>query len=111
MAQTIRVLVMKGEEAWVAQGIEHDIAGQGPTVEEAKEDFRRVLASEVWLRKDGFAGGMEAIPPAPEAYRRKYEEAEARSKRAVKEDPVLHRGTPMAGGQPKLPGLRMAEAA
>ena len=70
------MVVFESEEAWVAQGLEYDVAGQGPTAGAGGVQLLAgTFAAEVWLRSDGSYGGMDAIGPAPEKFVRMFEEA------------------------------------
>lgn len=64
---TIHVLMIRDDRAWVAQGLQHDIAAQGDTIEEALERFKRVLASEARFDLRNGQEPLAEVPPAPQS--------------------------------------------
>lgn len=72
----LRVLFKRGTQMWVAQCLEHDLAAQGPSLEEARVAFERTLAAQVQLDLSRGLTPLEGIPPAPQEYFRIFAEAE-----------------------------------
>lgn len=63
MAQSIRVIIIKEDELWVAQGLERDICVQAENLDDLQTFF------EVAVRLEGEAdGGLERIAPAPQYF-------------------------------------------
>lgn len=63
MSDKIRVILFKGEEAWVAQGLEHDICVQGSTLDDLYGRFDVAVRLEA---KE--PGGLQRISAAPKYY-------------------------------------------
>jgi hypothetical protein len=72
--QHLRVLIAKSDENFIAQCLEHDIAGQGDTADTALYDFERILVGHILLAaEEGI--GLEDIPAAPTEYHQRFAEA------------------------------------
>ena len=71
---TIKVLFTREGEAWVAQCLEHDIASQGRTVQEAEETFGRTFLGQIMLDLRRGKEPLQGIGPAPRMYWRKFKE-------------------------------------
>ncbi len=69
--KTLRILVTHEEDMLVAQCLEHDICVQASDMETLQRRFEATIEAEC----DG--GDLDAIPPAPEELRQKWDEAEA----------------------------------
>lgn len=83
----LSVLFLKEHGAWVGQCLEHDIAAQGKTIEEAKTSLTHTLAAQLILDSTNNQKPLAAIKPAPEYYRTKFERAEKlKDKLEVKDD-------------------------
>jgi len=66
---SLRVVVVREGDWWVAQGLEWDLAAQGHTVGEALESLKAVVMTQFCLcLEHGLDPRKEAIP-APEQYR------------------------------------------
>jgi hypothetical protein len=79
MTHTIQIsgLLLKEASAWVAQGLEYDIAAQGKTIRDAMRAFRRTVVGQMVLDIRNGREPLAAIPKAPDFYWQKYlEEAE-----------------------------------
>jgi hypothetical protein len=72
---TISVLFMKRDNAVVAQGIEFDIAAQGPTLEAAKDAFTKTVVSWILLDLQHGKQPLQDVKPAPAEYRSIFERA------------------------------------
>ncbi len=62
-------------EVWVAQCLEHDIAAQGDTVEDARKDLERMILGEIVLSAEKGRPPLSGIAPAPPAYQALWEQA------------------------------------
>jgi hypothetical protein len=71
---SVRVLFSREGEAWVAQCLEHDIASQGRTVQEAEETFGRTFLGQIMLDLHRGKEPLQGIGPAPRMYWRKFKE-------------------------------------
>ena len=74
MNQTLRILLVSDGGAWTAQCLEHDIAAQGKTIQDALFEFQRTLVAEVCLRASKGEQELNNIPRAPQMYWKKYHE-------------------------------------
>ena len=68
MMKTLSVLLIKDNNVWSAQCLEHNIAAQGTTTQEALLEFTRTVAGELTLRAEQGKEGLADIPRAPEFY-------------------------------------------
>lgn len=73
MNGNLNVLLLK-DGVWTAQCLEHDIASQGETIQEAMFELTRTLVAEVCLCAARGDEGLDSIPPAPRFYWSKYHE-------------------------------------
>ena len=73
-------------DAWVAQGLEHDLAAQGPTLELAQRAFLHALAGQFKLDTMKQRSPLAHLQPAPMKYWRAWDQATA--KQLVKAPPV-----------------------
>ena len=71
MNHTLNVLLLK-DGAWTAQCLEHDIAAQGETIQEAMFEFTRTLVAEVCLCAARGDHSLASIPRAPRFYWQRY---------------------------------------
>ena len=64
----IRVLVLKQGDQWLAQGLDHDLAAQGPSDRQAIQSFLRILRAR--MKRDHERGKLplEGLPPAPDRF-------------------------------------------
>jgi hypothetical protein len=79
VTHTIQIsgLLLKEASAWVAQGLEYDIAAQGKTIRDAMKAFRRTVVGQMVIDMKHGREPLSAIPKAPDFYWQKYfEEAE-----------------------------------
>jgi len=65
---TLNVLMIKEDDLWVAQGLEHDISAQGKDMEEATYEFQKAFFSEMAVCEDLGYSFPNGIPPAPQYY-------------------------------------------
>ena len=73
MNRTLNVLLLK-DGAWTAQCLEHDIAAQGETIQEAMFELTRTLVAEVCLCAARGDHSLDSIPPAPRFYWQRYQD-------------------------------------
>ena len=67
-SMTVRVLIMREGEVYVAQGIDMDIAAQAKTIEDLKSEFIRVFVGTVeGYRKIG-VDAFKVVPKAPKQF-------------------------------------------
>ncbi len=101
--QTVNILLLK-EEIWSAQCLEHDIAAQGKTIDEALEELSILIAAELSVADES---SLKHVPPAPEPYWRAFRDAlEVTAPRAFPVVP-LHE-VPPAFMLPEFRELRVA---
>ena len=64
----VRVLVILQGDQWLAQGLDYDLAAQGPSDEQAIQSFVRILVAR--LRRDHQSGKepLLNLPPAPDRF-------------------------------------------
>jgi hypothetical protein len=72
----LSVLFLKENDSWVGQCLEHDIAAQGKTLDEAKTSLQHTIAGQMFLDAGSGKAPLLDIKPAPEYYRVKFENAE-----------------------------------
>lgn len=84
MARTIRlavsVLLLKERETWVAQCLEHDVAAQGDTIDEALDNFGAVFAGHVVLDLREGREPLVDVPQAPVEYWTRYKQGQKLAK-------------------------------
>ena len=68
MNLTLHVLLMKDSGTWSAQCLEHNIAAQGATTNEAISELARTIVGELSLRAARGREGLDDIPRAPDHY-------------------------------------------
>ena len=68
MNLVLNVLLMKEDGIWSAQCLEHNIAAQGSTINEAISELARTIIGELVLRAAEGAEGLNDIPRAPDMY-------------------------------------------
>ncbi len=66
--QTVRVLIFREGDHWVAQCLDHDIAAQARTIDALFSEFDRIFEATVEVRRRKGLPGVESLPPAPERY-------------------------------------------
>ena len=71
----LNVLLMKDGGVWTAQCLEHNIAAQGKTTDEAILELTRTIVGELALRAERGQEGLADIPRAPDAYWRLFGES------------------------------------
>ncbi|MCG3117119.1 MAG: hypothetical protein LLH30_15730 [Candidatus Manganitrophus sp. SA1] len=71
----LKIVIFQQAEWWVAQCLEHNIAGQGKTLREAIYQFQTAFASELAICKE-IGGKLEDIQAAPAIYWKMFEGAE-----------------------------------
>ncbi len=62
-AKKMRVIVYKDGDAWIAQGLEHDICVQAATLDDLYGRFEVAMRLE-----DDESGGLQRVPEAPRHY-------------------------------------------
>jgi len=67
-----------GEGLWIAQGIQYDVVARAKSVAGIREAFLRQIAANVALNAKFGREGLQGIPPAPEKFKRMFEEASER---------------------------------
>lgn len=72
----ISVLLFQDGDAWVAQGLEYDIAAFGRSIQEAATAFRQTFAAKVMLDLRRSRSPLQGLSPAPDRYWRMFNEAE-----------------------------------
>jgi hypothetical protein len=63
---------------WFAQGVQYDIVARAKSALGLREAFSRQVAANLALNQRFGREGLEGIPPAPEKFRRMFEEAKER---------------------------------
>lgn len=64
----VRVLVGPWGDQWIAQGLEYDIAAQGPSAALALRSFVRLLHARIRLDLQRNREPLADLPPAPEHF-------------------------------------------
>ena len=77
MNLTLNVLLLKDDGAWSAQCLEHNIAAQGTTTNEAISELARTIVGELALRAKKGVEGLAGIPRAPDMYWKMFGESES----------------------------------
>jgi hypothetical protein len=76
---TLHVLLTRdtssGHEVWIAQCLDHDVIGEGATIDEAQGAFARVLLSEIVVGLERGAA-LDSVPKAPEELFKLWERAQ-----------------------------------
>jgi hypothetical protein len=65
---TLRVVVFKDGDLWVAQCLEHDIGAQAPTIDALNVRLKVVLDAELKESLERHYAPFAGIPPAPERF-------------------------------------------
>ena len=73
--RSLRVLFFEDQEKWHAVGLEHFILVQADDYASAQTRFERAIVSYVIGCVNAGAVPFDDLPPAPERYRRMFEEA------------------------------------
>lgn len=76
----VKVLLLKENETWIAQGLEYDITGHGVTPDAAMDNFGKTMLGQAIL---DLCNGLEPLSNAPEApqfYWNRFNEAEWRGR-------------------------------
>jgi hypothetical protein len=63
---------------WIAQGVQHDIVARAKSATALRDAFRRQISANMELNKKFGRNGLEGIPPAPEKFKRLFDEAKER---------------------------------
>lgn len=71
----ISAVAFREGDVWVAQGIEYDIAVHAADLEGLSSAVSRAVAENAFITQHLGRGPMEGIGPAPEQYRKWFEEA------------------------------------
>ena len=70
----VRMLLLREPDHWVAQCIDFDIVGQGKSLRQAIAAFDRAVLGRFEIAKHLGVDPFANLPPAPESYRRMYDE-------------------------------------
>ena len=70
---TMRVIIFKEGDVWLAQGLEHDICARGNSLAEVKVMFNLTVKAEQEERN----GDLSDIEAAPEYFHKLWQDAEA----------------------------------
>ena len=81
---TVRVLVIqRGNDQWLAQGLDCDIAAQGQSDDQAIRSFLRLLQARIRRDLQNGRQPLEGLPPAPDHFFDKWERLERKFDRLV----------------------------
>jgi hypothetical protein len=72
---TFRILLFRGIEHWVAQGLEYDIAAQGKDIDEALQRFKHVVMAQLISDRRQGRRMFEGLGQAPRSYWESFEKA------------------------------------
>jgi hypothetical protein len=61
----LRAVVYRGESAWVARTLEHDIAAFADHPDDLPGKLRKAIAANLLINARNGREGLEGIPPAP----------------------------------------------
>lgn len=66
----IRVLIFRDPQvdAWIAQGLEHDICVQSKTIEDVSQAFENAVAAHIAIAIDRGEEPLASIPQAPASF-------------------------------------------
>ena len=64
----LTIIVRRSGGAWIAQCLDHDIAAQGPTLDDCKLRFMRTLSSRIIRDLKNGRRPLADLPPAPRVY-------------------------------------------
>ena len=65
---TLRILLIKEGSQWVAQCLEHDLAAQGPEIDDAIDAFVSILAATIVTDAEAGRQPLSRCRPAPAEY-------------------------------------------
>ena len=82
MHEKLHIILFEEGDTWAAQCLEHDIAAQGKTMEEAAECLAFTIVAEFEMRD----GDLSAIQPPPQELRELYQSG-AEVPESVEDDP------------------------
>jgi hypothetical protein len=71
----LRAVVYRGQSAWVARTLEHDIAAFADHVDDLPGKLRKAIAANLLINARHGREGLEGIPPAPAQFIEMYERA------------------------------------
>ncbi|HWE98704.1 MAG TPA: hypothetical protein VG248_02805 [Caulobacteraceae bacterium] len=69
----LRAVVYRGESAWVAQALEHDIAAFADKPDDLPAALRKAITANLVLNLRSGREGLDGIPPAPARFAELYE--------------------------------------
>lgn len=72
----LSVLLLKENNTWVAQCLEHDIAAQAKTIKDVKTAFEKTVTGQCFLDLQRGSDPLASIGPAPGFYRPLFDSAE-----------------------------------
>ena len=71
---TLRVVVFKEGDIWIAQALEHDICAQGADLDAVTERLQEAVAAEIGLAIANGEDPLADIQPAPSNFFRMWDE-------------------------------------
>jgi hypothetical protein len=63
---------------WIAQGVQYDIVARAKSPAALRDAFRRQIFANMELNKRFGRSGLDGIPPAPEKFKRLFDDAKER---------------------------------
>ena len=75
----MKILLLKENDAWIAQCLDVDINAQGKTKQEAMENLEKEFRSYIYLSKKYETKPFNGIGKAPDYYFKLYEGTEKRT--------------------------------
>lgn len=101
METSVKVLIFRDCEWWVAQCLEYDVAAQARTLNDVQYEFQRVFIGRIAAAQELGIDPFEDILPAPEEYRKVVEDADKTLKVELKPIKDLKISIPPAFMLPK----------
>jgi hypothetical protein len=83
---TIRAVVFREGEWWIAQCLEHDLVGLARTLEDLPDELRKQLRTQVEASLAAGAEPFADLPAAPARFWRMYEVAEIQARSSSPEE-------------------------
>jgi len=68
----LNVLIVRRNDAWVAQCLQYDIAAQAKTIPEVKYEFMRMINVQTIAALENHLDPLNGLPPAPDFYWEQY---------------------------------------
>ena len=77
--QEIDVIAFETSDGtWIAQGVQHDIVARAKSPSALRDAFRRQIFANMELNKKFGRSGLDGIPPAPEKFKKLFDDARER---------------------------------